>query len=226
MLCSKCSRPVLPVVALDIDGVLGNYHWHFFKFMEGYIGRKPQPNFSDLTYQGDQEYGEFICDAFETTKAEFRSAKLAYRQGGLKRTMPAFMDAASLAKTVYDKCELWITTTRPYLRVDAIDPDTREWLRRNGIPYHGLLFHNDKYQVLADRVDPRRVVAVLDDLKENLESASELFGEHIPIQFGTSYNRAARFTPYVSTHIESIMAIRKRIDIWTEEMHSHGKHSS
>ncbi len=219
MLCSRCSEVVLPVVALDIDGTLGNYHEHFFKFVEGYLGRKSEEGFTRHTYQGDQPYGEFICDSFKTTMSEFRNAKLAYRQGGMKRTMPAYMDAASLAKEIFPSCDLWVTTTRPYLRVDQIDPDTREWLRRNQIPYDGLLFHEDKYQVLADRVDPRRVVAIVDDLKENLESASDLFGEHIPIQFATPYNRAARFTPYCADHIATIMAVRKRIQSWEEIVH-------
>lgn len=219
MRCSKCFEVIKPVVAIDIDGTLGDYHGHFFRFMEGYVGYKPQKNFSAHTYQGDYPFGEFICDAFETTLAEFRNAKLAYRQGSLKRTMPVYMDATSLAQALEPICELWVTTTRPYLRVDQIDPDTQHWLTRQRIPYYGLLFHEDKYKVLADRVEPRRVVAVLDDLKENLDSAAELFGEHIPIQFGTQYNKAARFTPYVESHIQAISAIRKRIMTWQEIYH-------
>jgi hypothetical protein len=217
MLCSKCSNPIRPVVAIDIDGTLGNYHGHFYDFMIGYTGVLPSDK--TLKYQGDEPYSDYISRNFGCSLDQFRAAKLAYRQGAYKRTMPTYPGAMSLVKLLYPVCELWITTTRPYMRVDQIDPDTQEWLFRNQMPFHGLLFHEDKYQVLADRIDVRRVVAVVDDLKENLDSASALFGDHIPIQFATVYNRASRFSPHSGNHDKIRETIQKRIQVWEEAVH-------
>ena len=38
MKCSSCSAPVAPVVAIDIDGTLGDYHQHFIEFAEQWLG--------------------------------------------------------------------------------------------------------------------------------------------------------------------------------------------
>jgi hypothetical protein len=42
--------------------------------------------------------------------------------------------------------EVWLTTTRPHDRFDRVDPDTREWCRRNGINFDGLLYDGDKME--------------------------------------------------------------------------------
>jgi hypothetical protein len=86
--------------------------------------------------------------------------------------------------------EVWLTTTRPHERYDRIDPDTVEWTRRNRIEFDGLLFGHDKLAALADRLDPRRVVAVLDDLPWVLCQVEEL-GLGVPVLRRTRWNRAA-----------------------------------
>lgn len=70
-------------------------------------------------------------------------------------------------------CQVWICTTRPYLRLDNIDPDTRHWLRRNGIQYDGVLFGDHKYRDLKHIVGDR-VLFVVDDLPEMLNQAIDL----------------------------------------------------
>lgn len=215
MLCSSCSKPVRPVVAIDIDGTLGRYHDHFFQFMCGYVGISPVPD----DYQGGEHYRDYITRKFGVSVGYFRNAKLAYRQGGLKRTMPLNHYAKQLMCDLQPHCELWVTTTRPYLRLDAIDPDTREWLTRHGIVYDSLLYHDDKYRVLAEQVDVRRVVAVVDDLLENLMGAGELFGDHIPIQYATRYNRAERITPHADDLQHISRTVLKRIRDWEEIVH-------
>jgi len=157
-----------PVVALDIDGTLGDYHLHFIKFAEAWTGRTlPDPLAINPGIPLHKHLG--------LGKATYRACKLAYRQGGMKRSMPVYPHAAELTKSLRKTgAEVWICTTRPYLRLDNIDPDTRHWLRRHGIQYDGVLFGENKYRELVKRVDRNRVVAVLDDLMSMVGQAQEL----------------------------------------------------
>jgi hypothetical protein len=165
MLCSKCNTEVKPVVAIDIDGTLGQYHPHFLSFAMGYFNR----SYDDYTGVGS------LAEHMKVTKEEYRQCKLAYRLGGLKRTMPTYLGAQLLCDAVrLCGAELWVTTTRPYLRLDNTDPDTREWLNRNDFTYDGLLYDEDKYAILLDIVGKGRIVAVVEDDADCYDRAEEL----------------------------------------------------
>jgi hypothetical protein len=70
-----------PVVAVDIDGTLGDYHAHFLWFATKWFGR----TFPDPTeVNPGMRLSEFMGIPHEL----YRQCKLAYRQGGLKRFMP------------------------------------------------------------------------------------------------------------------------------------------
>lgn len=156
-----------PIVALDIDGTLGDYHTHFRRFLTEWNGK-------DNWRGWDNAHGSFSA-ALGVSKRVYREAKMAYRQGGLKRSMPVFPGAqeltASLRKT---GAEIWICTTRPYMRLDNIDPDTRHWARRNHISYDYMIYGEKKYQELAGLVRNDRVVAVMDDLPEQVVAAQKV----------------------------------------------------
>lgn len=154
-----------PIVAIDIDGTLADYHGWFLQFASEYLGRKmPDPT--------DMNPGLPLHEFMGLTKDEYRAVKLAYRQGGMKRSMPAFPGASSLTCDIEKAgAEVWVCTTRPYLRLDNIDPDTREWLSRHNIKYTALLFGESKYEDLAESVGADRVVAVVEDLPEQVERA-------------------------------------------------------
>ena len=157
-----------PVIALDIDGTLGDYHGHFLRFAEGYVG-KPMPNPSEINP------GLLLYKHMHISRAAYRATKLAYRQGGLKRSMPVYPFAAELTQRIRKAgSEVWICTTRPYLRLDNIDPDTREWLRRNRIQYDAVLFGEAKYKELIRQVGSERIIAVADDLPEQTIKAYHL----------------------------------------------------
>jgi len=157
-----------PVVAIDIDGTLGDYHTHFLKFAKGWIGR-PMPDPEDINP------GLPLHKFMGTSKATYRKCKLAYRQGGLKRSMPCYYGAKHITEALRRAgAEVWICTTRPYLRLDNIDPDTRHWLRRNGIQYDAVLWGEHKYRDLVKQVDRERIVGVLDDLPAMLDQAHSL----------------------------------------------------
>lgn len=153
-----------PIVAIDIDGTLADYHGWFLRFAEGYLGRA-MPLM-------DTNPGLPLHEFMGLTKEEYRQVKLAYRQGGLKRSMPVFEGASYLTQSIEDAgAEVWICTTRPYLRLDNIDPDTREWLERHNIQYTALLFGDSKYEDLVESVGADRIVAVVEDLPEMVDRA-------------------------------------------------------
>jgi hypothetical protein len=162
------------VVCVDIDGTLGLYHEHFHSFAEAYVGRQlPDPK----DWKGDaaQSFWSYLGLSRQT----YRRVKLAYRQGGLKRSMPLYTpdmlwpdEFTFLVRRM--KVELWLCTTRPYLQLGNIDEDTRHWCRRNKIRHDMILWGDRKYQE-AVRVAQRhgqRVIFVLDDDPQLLYQAS------------------------------------------------------
>lgn len=209
MLCSQCSAPIRPIVACDIDGTLGDYHGHFVMFASHYVGKRlPRAD----QYQSNRRFAEYLGISL----AEYRTIKLAYRQGGMKRSMPIYMGSQALIRMIQNAgCELWLTTTRPYLRLDNIDPDTRFWLERHGIKFHGLLYDEDKYQVLADHVEPARVALVIDDLPEQIRAAATYFGSEQVALAANPHNEWVKGTPRYS-HTDLMHLVRDKVRQWTD----------
>lgn len=175
MKCTDCHRSIAPVVGLDLDDTLCLYSVRLIRFAnswtQAFIPGREHLYRDAALFDGSQELSEFLG----MTKHEYRQMKLAYRQGGGKRTQPYRPGAAMLTKSLRAAgAEVWITTTRPYQRFDSTDPDTRFSLEAHGIEYDHLLYDDDKYRVLAETVGSERVVAVLDDLPENYDRAEEL----------------------------------------------------
>lgn len=101
--------------------------------------------------------------------------------------MPVYPHAAELTRNLRKAgVEVWICTSRPHLQLGNVDPDTRHWLRRNGIQYDNLLWGENKYRDLAKAAGVR-VVTVLEDLPEMVDQA---FQSHLsPIIRDQPYNR-------------------------------------
>lgn len=189
MRCSNCSARVRPVVAIDIDGTLGDYHGHFIAFAARWLDIQVLPAGTEA-YDGSGSFRIWFGETLGVDDTTFRDIKLAYRQGGMKRSMPIYAGAVGLINGLRSiGAEVWLTTTRPHDRFDRVDPDTREWLRRHGIGYDGLLFAGRKMEELADRVDPDRVCFVLDDLSGSLRRASEMFRDAASVLRCTAWNR-------------------------------------
>lgn len=180
----------VPIVALDIDGTLGDFHTHFLRFAEQWTGQKMPPVY-------EPNFNMPLWDHMRVTQQVYRECKLAFRQGGLKRFMPVYDGAAELAQGIRDLgAEVWICTTRPYLRLDNIDPDTREWLRRNGIVYDAVLFDRleekgSKYEELWRQSTDRTVACVFDDLPE-MCAAANASGFRVAMR-DAPYNREAGY---------------------------------
>lgn len=207
----------IPVVALDIDGTLGDYHGHFIRFATEWFGRRfPPPH--------DVIPGEPLWRFMDIELRDYRECKLAYRQGGLKRSMPVDPGAAQLCRDIRAAgAEVWICTTRPYLRLDNIDPDTREWLRRNKIEYDAVLFDlvdekGSKYAELKRQAGDR-VCAIVDDLPEMLDVARAAWPEcGLPAMYlrDQPYNRHSTDWPRVFSAWTAWQSIRYDITRWRE----------
>jgi hypothetical protein len=161
--------PTAPVIGLDIDGTSGDYHGHFTKFAEDYLGKKmPVP----WAYTGGIPFHKHLG----ISRTTYNKVKLAYRQGGAKRSMPPYEGIGDFTKHVR-ACgvAVYICTTRPYLRLDNIDPDTRHWLKdRAHMQYDAVLWGTYKYNDLVKQVGRERVVMVYDDLPALVSRADSL----------------------------------------------------
>ena len=211
MLCSRCSEPVRPVVALDVDETLAKYLKHWFKFANSY--------FDKMWFVSDYDGRFSLSEFMGISKEQYRTAKLAYRAGGWKRNMPIYDGAQMLwAKLRAVDAEIWVTTTRPYMRMDNIDPDTREWLRRYGLDgYRGLLYDEDKYAELLERVDAHRIVGIVEDDPAQCARAADL--GLAPIRPRRRQNDHAEDPLGIvvpSLHVAQKVLL-ERIDHWKEE---------
>ena len=214
MRCTDCSTKIRPVVAIDIDGTLGDYHGHLLSFAEKYLGRIIEP-LPSHQYTGSEAHRDWFCRIADVDVRTYRDIKLAYRQGAQKRSMPQYKGATWFVNRLHDEdLEVWITTTRPFQRHDGVDPDTREWLRRNDIPYNGLLYSDDKYKDLGERVEAERVIAVLDDLPEQYDAAAEEFGLSVPILRRNPHNDAVKRPNIAYDFKMAYSIIKRKADQW------------
>jgi hypothetical protein len=202
-----------PVVALDIDGTMGNYHQWFLTFAEMYLGRTMPP--ADKNTDGVPLY-----KWMGVSKQTYRQVKLAYRQGGLKRGMPCYPGASDLSHSIRKAgCDVWICTTRPYLRLDNIDPDTRHWLRRNRIQFDGVLWGEHKYRDLVKIIGVDRFVAAIDDLPEMVDQVGQATrGTTLAILRDQPYNRSVTVPLRVEDMEQAKRVILEEITNWKDRM--------
>jgi FMN phosphatase YigB (HAD superfamily) len=157
-----------PIVALDIDGTLAEYYKHFHWFAELYTQRS-------LPVEFHRQYRGEFSEALSLDKELYRQIKLAYRQGGMKRSIEPKPYAGELVRGLRKAgIAVWICTTRPWNRLDNIDPDTNFWINRNLGRVDGVTYGEDKYQDLLEIVGSRPVLGVVDDLPENTLKARSL----------------------------------------------------
>lgn len=209
MQCSTCSAKVTPILAVDLDGTLGDYHNHFTHFAASWLGQH-----LPLSYDGSIPFHRYLGLDIDL----YRQIKLAYRQGGMKRTMKPLEGAGELVRGASNLgAEIWVTTTRPYMRLDNVDPDTREWLRRYDLPFDHMLYDDDKYEQMAAQVDSERVVAIVDDLPEQIEAAARWFGREVPLQPQHRWNSGAMSFAPGGTLVQVAATVASRITEWYED---------
>ncbi len=165
MKCEDCHHDIRPVCVFDLDGTLGKYHKSLHRFCLHYwnlpliSGQEP--------WDGQGNFEDYIG----ITQSQYRQAKLAWRQGGMKRTMEPYRELISDVKSLSLRADIWICTTRPWERLDNVDPDTKWWLEQNDVPFKHLLYGENKYEELVGIVDPNRIAIVVDDLVEQVNAA-------------------------------------------------------
>lgn len=214
MKCSNCSAVIRPVVAIDIDGTLGDYHGHFLMFAARWLDVHVLPPGTE-SYDGSVPFRHWFCESFGTDETTFREIKLSYRQGGMKRNMPIYAGARGLVNGLHEHAEVWLTTTRPHDRYDRVDPDTREWLRRMDLNYDGLLFSGSKMSELAERIDPERVCFVIDDLVSVLNEAEILFPQAGTVLRRTAWNRAVPYPTVTGDLLDARAMATALVQDWT-----------
>ena len=111
--------------------------------------------------------------------------------------------------------EIWLATTRPWQRLDNVDPDTREWLRRNGIEIDGLLYGDDKYQQLIETVEQERIVACFEDLPEQMGIGDRLGLPMYQIYRPHNETAAARYSNGGGLPEAGRWAL-ERLDVWRD----------
>lgn len=207
----KTNGEGVPIVAVDIDGTLGDYHAWFLKYAsEIYFGR-PMPD--PLTINPGMRLHRFMG----LPLVEYRACKLAFRQGAMKRAMPVYPYAAELTRDVRKAGgQVWICTTRPYLRLDNIDPDTQEWLNRNGIKFDAIIYGEDKYRELK-RQAGKRVAAVIEDLPELWMQAARRFPDARVLLRHQPYNTHIETPDRVGNLEYAAKEIVRAIEHWREQ---------
>lgn len=196
-----------PIIGLDVDGTFARYHEHFERFFREWSG-KPTPG---TGYKGEESFASYLG----TSKATYRQAKLAYRLGGWKRSMPVYDGASEMVRAWRAVgAEVAICTTRPFLSLEAVEKDTHHFLRRNGIQHDYVIHGERKYLDLA-RFGTSRIAFVADDLQEMVLQAHSV---GIPALLRSQpYNEDFDWMPRVS----GIASLRKVglvfIDSWKAE---------
>lgn len=175
-------HPLAPVVGIDIDGTLGDYHNHFVWFINHIYW--PSNGTGYFPHWGATAIPGEFSDALHLPKNMYRDAKLAYRLGGLKRCLPLFdVDVEKQGPSAISQeiqylrsqgIQVWICTQRPWLALTTVDNDTQYWIEKNVGEIDGLIYGQDKYADLIDIVGKDRILGVIDDLPECIERAQEL----------------------------------------------------
>lgn len=210
MLCTNCHQQIRPVVALDIDGTLSDYHGAFLAFAHRWLHGPTVPvEDAWMAYSGAGSLAEHM----NVSEDLYRQIKLAYRQGGGKRfqePIPGYDLLLSYLSIL--EVEVWFTTTRPYNKFDSTDPDTRAWMDWHGLVGEGLIYDDDKYGRLLSIVGEGRIVGVLDDQPDQFDRAMELKLD--PIFIRTAYNGAIDRDPIAMNLDEATYELTTRARRW------------
>jgi hypothetical protein len=82
VLCTRCSSVVKPLVAVDIDGTLGDYHTHFLNFAREYLG----PNYwipcHSLAYDGSTGFKDDLPEQYDAAAVAFGATVPVLRRNG------------------------------------------------------------------------------------------------------------------------------------------------
>lgn len=145
---------------------MGDYHRHFEQFARMWSGR-------DIVW--DPSIDGSFYKQLGMSRTSYRQCKLAYRMGGMKRSMPIFENASELTRAIRQRgVRVVAATTRPYLHMSTIDLDTQHWMRRHKLQVDHILYGEHKYRDLAKSVGVGNVICAIDDDLSQLDIAFRL----------------------------------------------------
>lgn len=127
---SKCT-------VFDIDDTLADYWREFVLFIKARAGKKLR----------DPKPGESVTDWAGRLLGYDLALKLKHewREGGMYDYLPIIPGAADFVNKVYDANHyIIIMSARPYDQYERIMSDTIRWLKRNAIPYHTIVWGENK----------------------------------------------------------------------------------
>ncbi len=127
-----------PIVIIDIDGTIGDYYSSFFAFARDWLGLY-KDDWAE-TYDGSVPMAKHM----KIGDALYRQIKLAYQQGGIRRSMKPFVAAGTFTEWMGTlDVEVWVTNPRMDSR-HFTDPGIRHWLKRNNIRFDHLIYEDDR----------------------------------------------------------------------------------
>ena len=122
-------------IAVDIDGVLANYPISFQNFI-----MKKENVWVDL--KGYDLYEQY---AGVLGRERMIELKHEYRDSGEKRNIPVCDGAKEFLDHFYDEAyTIILLTSRPYKKYSRIFADTIEWLKKNDLKYHAIIWDEEK----------------------------------------------------------------------------------
>jgi uncharacterized HAD superfamily protein len=152
------------IIGVDIDGVLADYPRSFVEFINERANLDVDP--STITSYN-------IYEQLPITAEEGRRLKHEYRESGQKKFIPVLPGAKKFLEWFKQNgYTIVLLTARPYDEYKRIFADTMYWLEQNNLPYHMILWDEDKGQRLVDEFGDN-VCYFIDDVPEYVSGVAQ-----------------------------------------------------
>jgi uncharacterized HAD superfamily protein len=126
------------VAGIDIDGVLNYY---------------PQPWVDFINKWLDTDFKDLNEVKANVPYQKYRDIKYEYRESGVKQKLKVRAGARELLQALKDRGYTnLILTSRPFNKHKTLFKQTTEWLRLGKLPYDGIIFGENKYQEILQKV--------------------------------------------------------------------------
>lgn len=154
------------VIGCDIDGVLADYPRSFVEFINKQLG-------TNHPTVGLKDYN--IAESLGLPLEQVIELKHLYRETGEKRYIPIIDGAQEMLQT-FVSCGYTVVllTARPYKQYKRMFADTQEWLHRNNMPYHSIIWDEDKNTRLLREFGRDKVQFFIEDVAYNANKIAEL----------------------------------------------------
>jgi uncharacterized HAD superfamily protein len=154
------------VVVLDIDGVLSDWPYCFYKFIA-------ESHYGDWRAMADGSINEGTQNPFDALPVDpitIRRWKDEYRQSGYKRKLDTIPGAVAFTHKLWAQgYKIVLVTARPYHQYSRIFSDTLYWLSENEFRYDAIMWAENKEERVMEEFDPEQVELFVDDNPTNVD---------------------------------------------------------